>query len=218
MSKEILLDNSDLSYVKKRYQNRIKDYGTTFKSMNSGDLNKQNRRHHNHSRWIRKNDTILDIGCGLGQFFIHLRKKKHLGDYTGYDIVPEYVEYCQSQWPKTRFLLRNLFEQGIDQKYDVIVASQVFNNNYKKSKNVDVIRQFLEEAFESCRRFVTIDFLSSYVDYTLPTMFYYQPEEVFKLGKKISRFVAVHHDYLPFEFTLQIFKDQNQTDLTSNES
>ena len=196
----------DLASVRSRYQTRIAQLGVTLQSMNTGGQVKQQIRHAVHAEVVRSDDEVLDVGCGIGQFYQCLRGRGHRGRYHGIDIVPEYVAHCAQQFPEARFELRDVFETAIRRQHDVIVASQVFNDHYRHSDNPAVLKRFLGMAFEATRRVVTVDMLTSYVDFTVPDLYYFPPEEVFAFAKSLTRFVRIRHDYLPFEFSIQLFR------------
>jgi SAM-dependent methyltransferase len=203
------LHSDDVERVISRYRERIEEFGVGFESMKSGNLDRQRIRHWVHSEAIRavQAKTVLDIGCGIGFFLDYLREYEHHVQYTGYDILPEYVDYCTRTFPQSHFAVRNIFEHGIDGRYDTIVLSQVLNNRYHDSDNYSVMARALELCFAHCDGVVSIDMMSSYVDFQNPDLFYYDPSEVFRIAKGIARRVVIRHDYRPFEYTLQLFAD-----------
>lgn len=203
-----VLDPEDATYVIERYQKRIAEHGPTFASLNSGSETKQRIRHEVHSSSVRGlKPRILEIGSGLGDFYKYL-VQHHFGcSYSGYDIVPEYVEQCRRLYPEAKFERRNVFLDGIDGTYDTIVMSQVLNNRYRKSDNMQVMKHALELAFEHTRVSVSVDMISSYVDFQNPELFYYPPEEVFRIAKSIAPRVLLRHDYRGFEFCIQLFHE-----------
>jgi tRNA G46 methylase TrmB len=203
-----VLDPEDATYVVQRYQERIAQYGATFASLNSGSEAKQEIRREVHASSLRGlKPSVLEIGCGLGDFYKFLLQHHPDCSYHGYDIVPEYVDQCRRQYPEATFERRNVFLDGIDGTYDTIVMSQVLNNRYRKSDNMQVMRRALELAFEHTRVSVSVDMISSYVDFQNPELFYYSPEEILRIAKTIAARVLLRHDYRGFEFCIQLFHE-----------
>ncbi len=203
-----VLDPEDVNQVVRRYQQRIAEHGPTFASLNSGSEEKQSIRHSVHASALRgTNPSILEIGCGLADFYKYLLQYKRNCSYHGYDIVPEYIDQCRRIHPEARFSLRNVFVEGIEGTYDTIVMSQVLNNRYQKSDNMQVMQRALELAFEHTRVSVSVDMISTYVDFRNPDLFYYSPEEIFRIAKTISPRVLLRHDYRAFEFCIQLFHE-----------
>jgi SAM-dependent methyltransferase len=200
-----LLKADDVQMVLDRYRNRVQQHGPTFASLNSGSVEKQLARHRVHAQVLRgRRPCLLDVGCGLAGFYEHLLASGLQCAYTGYDIVPEYVEVCRSKHPGAEFVLRNIFDEGIPEVHDTIVMSQMLNNRYSHSDNVEIMKAAILLAYEHTRVSVSIDMMSSYVDYQSPELFYYSPESIFAFAKTLTRRVALRHDYLPFEFCIQL--------------
>jgi hypothetical protein len=72
---------------------------------------------------------------------------------------------------------------------------------------MQVMKHALELAFEHTRVSVSVDMISSYVDFQNPELFYYPPEEVFRIAKSIAPRVLLRHDYRGFEFCIQLFHE-----------
>lgn len=70
-----------------------------------------------------------------------------------------------------------------------------------------VMEALLSLAYRHTRVSVSVDMMSTYVDFQDPALFYYPPEEIFRIGKRIARRVLLRHDYRPFEFCIQLFHD-----------
>ena len=75
-----------------------------------------------------RNRRVLDLGCGIGDFYPLLIEKFGQLDYTGIDIVPEMVQHAAQKYPRARFLCRDLFTDRLDETFDYVLASVVFNN------------------------------------------------------------------------------------------
>ncbi len=201
-----VLDPEDVNLVIQRYQRRIAEHGPTFASLNSGNEEKQAIRQWVHASALRgARPSILEIGCGLGDFYRYLTAQKQECSYCGYDIVPEYITECRHIYPESRFEVRNIFAEDIEGSFDTIVMSQVLNNRYQKSDNMQVMQRALELAFQHTRVSVSVDMLSTYVDFRNPELFYYSPEDIFKMAKAIAPRVLIRHDYRAFEFCVQLF-------------
>ena len=205
MSQQVLHPD-DVSQVVRRYQQRIAEHGATFASLNSGDEQKQELRHRVLASALRGDcPSILEVGCGLAGFYNHLLRNHRNCSYRGYDIVPEYIAECRRNYPGADFDLRNVFVEGIEGIYDTIVMSQVLNNRYSKSDNTQVMHRALTLAFQHTRVSVAVDMLSTYVEFRNPDLFYYSPEEVFRMAKEIAPRVVIRHDYRAFEFCVQLY-------------
>lgn len=199
------LHPDDLNAVIQRYQRRITEHGPTHASMASGGPQKQRARHAVHaSALFGERPHLLDIGCGLGEFYAFLRDSGRAVHYVGYDVVPEYIAECRRLYSECHFEQRNIFTEGIGGQYDTIVMSQVLNNRYRHSDNMRVLQTALTLAFQHTRVSVSVDMMSDNVDYRNEDLYYYSPEAVFSFARTLTRRVILRHDYRPFEFTIQL--------------
>src|SRR5712692_2901218 len=74
-----------------------------------------------------RNRRVLDLGCGIGAFYPFLVEKFGELDYTGIDLVPEMVDFATKKYPRARFLCQDLFADPLDETFDYVLTSTVFN-------------------------------------------------------------------------------------------
>ncbi|MFB6305381.1 MAG: hypothetical protein ABEH43_00050, partial [Flavobacteriales bacterium] len=55
-----------------------------------------------------------------------------------------------------------------------------------------------------------VDFLSTNVDFKQNSNFHSDPIEIIKIIKNISSRDCIRHDYMPFEFTLYLYKNEEK--------
>jgi SAM-dependent methyltransferase len=137
--------------------------------------------------------SVLDIGCGLGDFYPFL--KSIYGDltYTGVDIVPELVSHAAKKYPDAVFHCLDLLERPLDGKFDYVLISGVFNN---ERENVsELLRCLTTVAFQLCRLGLGFNFISNIVSQHDPSMAYHDPFEVFRfcMENLSIRTTMAHH-------------------------
>jgi SAM-dependent methyltransferase len=141
-----------------------------------------------------RNRRVLDLGCGIGAFCPFLVEKFGQLDYTGIDLVPEMVAFAAQKYPRARFLCRDLFADPLDETFDYVLISTVFNCAF--SGEDEYMKELLTLAFKYCTRGLGFNFLSTYVNFTDPEMAYYNPAQVldFCIGNLTPK-VVMHHHY-----------------------
>lgn len=72
-------------------------------------------------KYVRKNDTVLDLGCGNGRLYDFFRKHTHI-NYIGIDNNKAFIELAQKNYPRAKFLLGNLFNIPVTQSVDSTLA------------------------------------------------------------------------------------------------
>jgi SAM-dependent methyltransferase len=141
-----------------------------------------------------RNRRILDLGCGIGAFYPFLVEKFGQVDYTGIDLVREMVDFAAQKYPRACFLCHDLFANPLDETFDYVLTSTIFN--YAMSGSGEYMRALLRLAFKYCTRGLGFNFPSTFVNFTDPEMAYYDPAQVldFCIGN-LTHKVVMHHHY-----------------------
>ncbi len=164
---------------------------------------------------IKKNDKILDFGCGTAHLYEYLKKNKLYVNYTGIDIADKIIEFNKKVYkknPKVKFINLNILSSKKKiGKFDYIFVSGTFNNKLKDNWNW--MQNCLKYLFRRTKKTLVFNNLNYYVDYYDKNLFYIKPEKVFEFCKKnLSLYVSINNDYqikkgiIPFEFTTFVYK------------
>lgn len=203
-----MIGDNDLQRIVERYAARFREYGVDIRTLNAGKGNKLYIQHTVHaSIGDLKGKTVLDIGCGLASFYEFLRARGTSVNYIGYDIVEPFIEVDRQRFPEAHFELRDISRDRIAHRADYAVMCQVFNNKYDSVDNAEVVKRAIALAFEAVTTGVSVDLRTNYVNYREDHLYYFSPEEMFGFAKSLTPFVCLRHDYLPFDFTLMLYKE-----------
>ncbi|MGB6464514.1 MAG: class I SAM-dependent methyltransferase [Nitrosotalea sp.] len=149
------------------------------------------------------NSTILDVGCGFGDLYGYLKHKKIKMMYHGVDINSKFIDIAKKRYSKASFEVRDIQKEKFSRHFDWVVATGITNH----ASTYPHLKEILKEMFHICKKGVAIDFISTYVDYKDKEIFYTSPEKILSFAKELTRRVTLRHDYMPFEFTLYLYKD-----------
>ena len=141
-----------------------------------------------------KNQRVLDLGCGMGDFYPFLTELFGKVDYTGIDIVPETIAYAAKKYPQARFECRDVRAEGIDATFDYVLLNEVFNNELADGEAY--MKELLTTAFQHCARGLAFNFISTYVNFRDGERAYHDPLEVLDFClKTLTRKVTLYHHY-----------------------
>ncbi len=128
--------------------------------------------------------------------------------YTGLDINPRLIEVASSRFPGVDLRVADIEQDDVG-TYDYSLSTSCFNLRMEHEDNYVFAEKILSAAYAKARKGVAIDFLTSYVDFkgNPDEAFYYEPERVFSIAKRITRRVALRHDYPLFEFFVYLYPD-----------
>ena len=204
--------NYDVASMVENYRNQFKKHG--YSPMALGwTKGKQDIRFEVLTSFFNlENKSILDLGCGFGDLNRYIRENitKNFS-YTGIDVVPEFISKAiemKNVDDDSKFLLGDFISTNLDEKFDIVLGSGIFNHKFSKGNNDEFIRNALFKACDYATEGVAFDFLTNRVGYELPHVYYSDPKEVLALGLLKSNNIIFRADYFPFEYAIAVYMDQ----------
>jgi len=202
--------NNDISNIsssmEKRYTDRYIEMGRNIKTLGWGSTEQQQYRF---DQTLQvgvdlHNKTILDIGCGFGDYYHFLKHKNiQFSSYTGYDLTPNLVKEADLETKECvdcNFYVQNILNISREQTFDVGIMLGLCNvnlidiiDNYKYAAEV------LKNAFDRVDVLI-VDFLSNKLDMSYPEesfVFYYNPSKILEVGLELTPYAVLNHDYKP---------------------
>lgn len=162
--------------------------------------------------WNLHKRSILDVGCGFGDF-IKFLKKKGIDEfsYIGVDVMPDFIKEARKiyQTENVSFIHDDFINSQNIRKVDYAIASGTFNYNMDASNGYDYIYENMKKMFELSNIAISIDFLSDKVDYTYKHNFNSNPAKILDMAYSLSRRVLLNNSIFPFEFSITIYKNDS---------
>lgn len=145
--------------------------------------------------------SILDVGCGIGDFVGYLEESGFAGSYHGIDRLPEMVARATGRFPSHSFSVRDLVAEGREGEFDFVTASGIFT-----FADQAILEEVVAAMYRACRVGVAFNSLSARAPDQEPNEFNADPQEVERFCRGLSSEVVVRHDYLPHDFTVYLYK------------
>jgi SAM-dependent methyltransferase len=155
------------------------------------------------------NSTVLDIGCGFGDFYGYLKYQKKNIQYFGIDINPKLIEIAKKVYPNANFQVRDFQEEIFKRKFDWVFFSGISTSQTCCSYRL--ISDVMKEMFRICKKGLAMNFVGGVLDYKTNNIFYSEPEKIYEITRSISNRVVIRHDYFPYEFTVYVYKNNKKT-------
>ena len=155
--------------------------------------------------------TVIDVGCGFGDLLPFWRKKGG-ESYLGVDIAPEFINEAKilhANVSDSSFILADFSDDDFKHEADFVVASGTFNYRFDHTDNYQFIEGCLKKGFSLCKEAVIFNFLSDKVDWKYDNAWYSNPSFILDMCYGLSRNVILRNDYMPFEYTVAVFKDDS---------
>lgn len=209
------LFRKDIDFLRNHYSTLLQRYGDSPAGVQWSDRKTQERRMEILAQiGSLSSAKVLDFGCGTGKLLSFLQKSiAFRGEYVGYDISDLMISKAKDKFPRHRFECRDILADGIPEFFDYILISGVFNNLV--DSNWELMTELLKLLFPYTKVGLAFNALSTYVDYRDTSLFYVNPDKIFRFCKEIlSPYVSLRHDYaikpnmIPFEFTIYVFQTE----------
>ena len=148
--------------------------------------------------------SVLDIGCGVGDFYGHLTDLRVSCDYTGVDLSTEMVARAREKYPGARFAAADVLGWAEEERFDVTVAFAIHNVKFPGSRQM--LEQLTRKQFVLCRRAAHLSLLTDRYPGFAPHIQPWRAEEILTLALSVSPWVMLRHDYLPNDFSVTMYR------------
>jgi SAM-dependent methyltransferase len=198
---------ADVERIVERYNARLRVHGDDIRTLASGTEERRRLRFDILTGiGVASGMSVVDIGCGFGDYFGYLRDRGIAVDYLGLDINADLIEVARAKYPGAAFRVADVQRDPLP-ACDVVVSTSAFNLPLEHQDNYEFAADILRVAYGAARHGVAIDFLTSHVDYRSPHGFHYDPARVFDAAKRLTKRVTLRHDYPLFEFCVYLYPD-----------
>jgi len=152
--------------------------------------------------------TLLDLGCGNGEFYKFLNFLGFRGSYTGYDINEMLLAQARKRFQNISVQNVDIIDEEFDQRFDYVVLSGLFNVNVGQTP--DWVHAFLKKMYALSGEVMVFNMISTHVSYRDDHMFYMNPAEMLSFCiENLSRRTTLVHHNLPYNYTVAVFKDES---------
>jgi SAM-dependent methyltransferase len=200
------------------YESHVRRFGYGYRALGFGRRSSQEKRFGALAALgAFDGASVLDVGCGFGDFLAWLRARGVQPRYTGLDLTGPMVERCRRRFAEdgkegserlaegsARFIVGDALAWQAEQEYDYVVASGIFGYHAKDTRRR--IQPTLEKLFGIARIGLAVNFLSGCAQTRSPGRLYVQPADVLQYALRLTPAVRLDHTYMPNDFTLCMYK------------
>ena len=194
------------------YDEKLRIFGETAKGVDWNGAESQHLRFNQLTKILEASDefSLLDVGCGYGEYLSFLREKYSSFQYTGLDISEKMLLAARRRFDGYERV--SFVDRGADDSiFDYSVASGVYNVKLEVSDS-DWLKHVLagiDMLSRTSKKGFSFNCLTSYsdTDKKRDYLYYADPCQLFDYcKKKFSKEVALLHDYGLYEFTILVRK------------
>jgi SAM-dependent methyltransferase len=202
-----------LSGIAAYYASKLATHGSTPQGVDWNGTESHERRHRQFLRLLdgSRDASVIDLGCGFGDFLRFLRAEGHLGRFTGYDIAPGMIEKARELHGETDDRQWRIGAEPVDVA-DFAIASGIFNVKGDVADEIwtGYVHRTIDILARAGQRGFAFNVLSMSSDPDRRRQNLYYAEPTVMLGHCLStygRSVALLQDYGLYEFTILVRHD-----------
>lgn len=156
-----------------------------------------------------KKFNLLDIGCGLSDFYKYLTDRNFYVDYTGLEINELFCKESKCRYPSINIVMGDCKSIPSNFQWDYVVASGIYNLGKSVEEAEDAFLSDFSILYPNIQIGFAVNFLSSNSENKDNISIYHDPGRILTLiQSKISKNVVLLHHYLPNDFTILVYKNR----------
>lgn len=149
--------------------------------------------------------TILDVGCGVGDFWAYLKALGVHCEYVGVDVSESMVERARAKFPEATFEARDILEWDPGRRFDYVVAIGIHNVRIPGVE--PLLERVTKRQFELCSRAAHVSLLTDRYPGFGPHALSWRAEDALSMALQVTEHVTVRHDYLPNDFSVTLYRE-----------
>jgi SAM-dependent methyltransferase len=202
------LSSSDFERLHTFYADALKEYGPTdARSVQWADAKNQQKRFEVLMAIAPLADkSVLDVGCGLGDLYKLFLQKQIPVNYTGIDIVPEFIATAAQRFPDATFQCKDI--SVVSKQYDYVLASGALS--FKVEGHVDFYKDMIKHLYSLAREGVAFNMLDNSIHIDDNTYAAYSPHDIGDFCKTFCEHVEIVTGYLPQDFTIYLYRNSGE--------
>ncbi len=195
------------------YENALRRHGPSARGMDWKDEASQRLRFAVLCEGCDLRDkSVHEIGAGAGHLVDFLAGRGIDAAYSGSDLSGKMVAAARARHPEVSFERRDLLRDPRLERFDVVLASGVFNVKLHHSDEEwwRYVRKMIHAMFALCREVTAFNLMTDQVDFRSETLFYANPADILDFCRhELSRYVTLRLDYPLHEYTVHVYRAPN---------
>lgn len=149
--------------------------------------------------------SLLDFGCGKGDFYGFLHDRGRSSAYCGVDVNAGLTAMARRKYPEAEFLTLDVEETSWKRRFDVVVACGVFN--LRIGGIAASLQETLKILYGLCREALHVNFLSARTPRHDVELYYVEPTDLLRFAlEELSPRVTLRHDLVPNDVYLSVYR------------
>jgi cyclopropane fatty-acyl-phospholipid synthase-like methyltransferase len=204
---------SDDKRIVNYYEDLLANNGANYKAVDWGSAQSQALRFNALLEGIKHttSQSLLDVGCGVGDLLAYLQENNLNYQYLGIDITPSMITSCKQRFPNANFSVANILNTNERTQlgcFDAVMASGLFN--LRQEQPFKYMKTMLKTLWQMTSKVLVFNSISLFNHNTAESNdFAANPLQTIEFCRQelTSRFV-LRHDYHKHDFSVYLYKEQ----------
>lgn len=150
-------------------------------------------------------NSVLDVGCGNGEFLQFLLNMGWTGKYVGVDINDSLLDQARIRFPGFEFKKIDILNAKDSYRADYVIQSGIFN--FDMGQTLEWVQEFVKMMYGRSDKAAIFNAISDHVETRYEGMFYLPVEKMFDYSvRNLSPKISINHHFLPFNYTMAIYR------------
>lgn len=203
---------------KQAYQKSFKKYGVDARALQWVSKQAQEKRFRELIEDVDfRGKNVLDIGCGFGDIIPFIKAKARTFDYTGVDLVPEFIGVARERYPNHKFLIANYFNNPLMSKretqallmtkFDIVITSGTLNANIKNA--IEIRKKAIKVMWDHAKEAIAFNMAGGHPQPENKKgnrVYYADLNKIVDFCKTLTTKIIIRKDYSSNDFTVVMFK------------
>jgi len=159
------MDKKSKELIAGQYSELIDQFGCDMRSLHN-PKSRYTREQQNYKfsiveKFVEKNDSVLDVGCGLGDLYVYLKGKEWEGAYTGLDISDKMTNFSKKRFPNESFYNIDMSEDDLEGTYDNVICVSTLQQKPAYDNASEYLKRMIEKMFNIAQKTVIFDIFSN---------------------------------------------------------
>lgn len=196
--------------VEKLYLDRVAVDGASWKALGFSQRVSQTIRYETAMKHVDfKGKSILDVGCGLGDFATYLGRRTQIKKYVGCDLNERFIKVASRRIYGKKYDFVHGSAETINEEFDICVALAVLCDRQiagSTAENMERIREVIFEMFKMAREAVVVDLVSPQAKSFFETDIVVPMQDAVRMAYSLTPRVLFDHSYSPRSYTMVLWK------------
>ncbi|MDQ6953824.1 MAG: class I SAM-dependent methyltransferase [Mariprofundaceae bacterium] len=153
---------------------------------------------------IASGDSVLDVGCGFGDFKSWSEQQDSPLQYTGIDLSPDLLAQAKGYHQDAVFFTGDLFDMSFENKsFDWVILSGALNEQLHDESAY--AKSIIARMYQLCRKGTAFNMLDARA-LTTHDLHSQTPKNILIFCQKLSPNCSVIDDYLANDFTIYMMR------------